>query len=146
LLLPQELTQFVEKARQRMKDKKSKEVDEYDGLSPDEINALEDSKRRKQWQSFSYFALKADFILHRMMISIENVLASGMYCSSILLIITAEAIFSLSLARALSMHRQMCAMHARSANVGWHICSPTRITTGDAHCRDTARYKDGPCS
>jgi hypothetical protein len=46
-VLLQELAQFVEKARQRMKDKKNKDVDEYDGLSPDEINALEESKRKK---------------------------------------------------------------------------------------------------
>jgi hypothetical protein len=43
----QELTQFVEEARQRMKDKKNKDLDEYDGLSPDAINALEEKKKKK---------------------------------------------------------------------------------------------------
>lgn len=44
-LLLQELTQFVESARQRMIDQRNKDLDEYDGLSPDEINALESKKK-----------------------------------------------------------------------------------------------------
>lgn len=38
------MTQFVEKARQRRIDERNKELDEYDGLSPEEINALESKK------------------------------------------------------------------------------------------------------
>lgn len=43
----QELTQFVEGARQRMIDKRNKDMDEYDGLSPEEINALVESEQAK---------------------------------------------------------------------------------------------------
>ena len=39
------MTQFVESARQRMIDQRNKDLDEYDGLSPDEINALESKKK-----------------------------------------------------------------------------------------------------
>lgn len=44
--LLQELTEFVENARQRLIDQRNKDDDEYDGLSPDEINALEESKNK----------------------------------------------------------------------------------------------------
>lgn len=42
----QELVDFAEKARQDEKEARYKAADEYDGLSPDEINALAAAKAR----------------------------------------------------------------------------------------------------
>jgi hypothetical protein len=40
VLVVQEIEAFIDSARQRARDARSKEMDEFDGLSPEEINAL----------------------------------------------------------------------------------------------------------
>jgi hypothetical protein len=44
----QELTAFVESARQRKIEERNKEIDEFDGLSPEEINALAEQLKTRR--------------------------------------------------------------------------------------------------